>query len=284
MSQYRVLLCTDMDRTVIPNGAQIESEQARARFSLLCQRPEVCLVYVTGRHKQLVQEAINQHALPLPSYAITDVGTKIYQINDGQWQTLDSWDDEMKKGWSGRGHAHIKYLLDDVAQLSLQEEGKQSTYKLSYYLPLHADVKTLLPEMQAFLKKQAIDASLVWSIDEEKAVGLLDVLPRNASKLHAIEFLQAHLKYQRDEVIFAGDSGNDLEVLASDIAAILVANASQEIKYEAECLALQSGHESTLYTAKGGRLNMNGNYSAGVLEGVWHYSPALRGVIESSEN
>ena len=46
----RLLLCTDLDRTLIPNGTQPESPRARELFKRLVSHEEVTLVYVTGRH------------------------------------------------------------------------------------------------------------------------------------------------------------------------------------------------------------------------------------------
>ena len=55
----RLLICTDLDRTLLPNGVQPESPGARRRFAALASRPEVTLVYVTGRHRALVEQAIS---------------------------------------------------------------------------------------------------------------------------------------------------------------------------------------------------------------------------------
>ena len=116
----------------------------------------------------------------------------------------------------------------------------------------------------------------MWSIDEPAGIGLLDVLPGNASKLHAVDFLRQQLGFTLDEVLFAGDSGNDLAVLASAIPAVLVANAAPEVKDTAQKQAQDNGHASALYLASGRNSGMNGNYAAGILEGVWHFAPALR--------
>ncbi|MGR9100907.1 MAG: HAD family hydrolase, partial [Gammaproteobacteria bacterium] len=91
MTKPRLLLCTDMDRTVIPNGVQPEHPSARKRFAEFCRHAEVTLAYVTGRHKGLAQRAIKNYALPEPDYAITDVGTKIYRVEDGRWRELLAW-------------------------------------------------------------------------------------------------------------------------------------------------------------------------------------------------
>ena len=277
----RLLLCTDMDRTVIPNGMQPENPHARRRFRAFCALENVSLVYVTGRHRQLVEKAIRSYRLPLPDYVISDVGTKIYQQNQG-WQELNSWKTEIDKDWRGRSHQELKQILKGIKGLKLQELSKQNTHKLSYYLPLYQDKTPVIEEMQQRLKKEDINASVMWSIDELTNVGLIDVLPRHATKLHAIEFLQAQLGYQHDEVIFAGDSGNDMPVLASNVQSILVNNATAEIKSLAYQMASDGGQLAQLYIARDdGPLGMNGNYSAGVLQGIWHFAPAFRQALQT---
>src|SRR5690554_5966678 len=225
-----LLLCTDMDRTVIPNGMQAEHPDARRRFRQFCQADNVCLVYVTGRHRQLVEKAIRAYNLPQPDYIISDVGTKIFQLKNARWQEVKSWCDEIARDWNGRSHHDLKQLLADIKQLQLQEFSKQNTHKLSFYLPLYSDKNQVIQEVQQRLQENNIRASVMWSIDELTNVGLLDVLPENATKLHAIEFLQHKLGYADRNVIFAGDSGNDMPVLASALQSVLVNNASAEIK------------------------------------------------------
>jgi hydroxymethylpyrimidine pyrophosphatase-like HAD family hydrolase len=56
-----LLICTDLDRTLIPNGEQPESPQARPLFRQLVSHSQIILAYVTGRDKMLVQEAIAEY-------------------------------------------------------------------------------------------------------------------------------------------------------------------------------------------------------------------------------
>jgi hydroxymethylpyrimidine pyrophosphatase-like HAD family hydrolase len=72
-----ILLATDLDRTLLPNGEATESPGARAAFARVAARPEVALAYVTGRHRALVEDAIAEYVLPRPDYVIGDVGTTI---------------------------------------------------------------------------------------------------------------------------------------------------------------------------------------------------------------
>jgi hypothetical protein len=61
---------------------------------------------------------------------------------------------------------------------------------------------------------------------------------------------------------------------------VLVANASAEVRSAAQQGAREAGQADSLYIACGGYLSMNGNYSAGILEGVAHYYPRLLESIE----
>jgi sucrose-6F-phosphate phosphohydrolase len=274
MSTLRLLLCTDLDRTLLPNGAAPESPGARKRFARLVARPEVTLAYVSGRHLALMEEAIAGYGIPMPDFAITDVGTKIY-ARDGGWRVWQDWEEEIGPDWAGRDHGALRALFADLPHLRLQEDEKQNTHKLSYYLPLDADRAGLDARMRELLEREGVRASLIWSDDEVAGVGLLDVLPERATKVHAVEFLRDRLGVSPDWVLFSGDSGNDLEVMASAVPSVLVANALPDVRAAAVARAEAAGNADSLYLAQGGILGMNGNYGAGILEGLAHYHPEL---------
>jgi sucrose-6F-phosphate phosphohydrolase len=266
----RFLLCTDLDRTLIPNGMQPESPAAMEKFKRLVNREEITLVYVTGRHRALIEQAMSEFDLPKPDFAIADVGTTIYRIDSSGWRQWDEWDAQIAPDWRGLTHDDLYRMLSDYPMLRLQEKEKQNRHKLSFYVPLETDVQGLITDMGARLKHAGISANLVWSIDEPAGIGLLDVLPVSANKLHAIRFLMQERGYTHENTLFAGDSGNDLDVLMSDIRSVLVANADAETKQR----AAKAGADA-LYVARGGYLGMNGNYSAGILEGAAHYWPEV---------
>ncbi len=272
----RLLLCTDLDRTLIPNGSQPESPGARDVFSRLMDRKDVKLAYVSGRHRALIEQAMQEYRLPLPDFAIADVGSTIYRIIEGEWQHWQHWDDEIAGDWHGMSTQDLHNLLADIALLQLQEQEKQNRHKLSYYLPLGSKHQAIISDIDARMKAENVRANLIWSIDEAKNVGLLDILPASANKLHAITFLMRQCGYDGEQTIFAGDSGNDLDVLLSPVQAVLVANADDEVR-----AAVQAASPENLYVASGGFLNMNGCYSAGILEGIAHFRPEFAPLIES---
>lgn len=271
----RLLLCTDLDRTLLPNGPQPESPAGRALFARLVARPEVTLAYVTGRHRALVEKAISIYRLPLPDFVIADVGSTVYQIEDGYWRHWAEWEAEIAADWAGRSATDLKALFSDLQALRLQEFSKQNVHKLSYYVSLHSDSASLQSEMRRRLQAAGVRASLIWSADEPAGIGLLDVLPETATKRHAIEFLMNRNGFRPENTVFAGDSGNDLPVLTSGIPSVLVANSSAEVERMAQGAAARAGLEQRLYLARGGFMGMNGNYSAGIVEGVVHYQPQV---------
>lgn len=282
MRTHKLLLCTDMDRTVIPNGHQQEHPDAPEQFRHLCRLPDVKLVYVTGRHLQLVCQAIADYNLPQPEFVITDVGTKIYQRRQTEYHELLSWQDKIAGDWRDYTHGQLHQMLDKFSELDLQEQSKQNDFKLSYYLSLNVDHGSILRKVEHQLLRLGIATSLILSVDEPEQVALLDVLPYNATKLHAIEFLQQHLGYGYLDTIFAGDSGNDLPVLGSRIQSVLVANADPDVRKQALQLAEENGNTESFYLARQENSSLGGNYTAGVLQGIRFFAPKLMKEIEMS--
>lgn len=270
----RILVCTDLDRTLIANGQEPESAGSRVRFDSLVARPEVMLAYVSGRHRQLINLAMRTYWLPRPDFVIANVGTTIYQVGSRKrWQRLPDWEAGISVDWGGQSRKELMETLRGLPDLRPQERARQKRFKLSYYLPLEFDREGMTHEIQRRLESLGVKARLIWSIDDPAGVGLLDILPARASKLHAVEYLMQATGFDLSNTVFCGDSGNDLEVLTSPIPSVLVANANAEFKAEVRELAKLNGHGADLYLAHGGLFEMNGNYSAGILEGIAHYHP-----------
>jgi len=266
-----LLLCTDLDRTLIPNGDEAESPDARRLFAQCVASGRVKLAYVSGRNLALIKQAMTEWHLPLPDIAIADVGSTIYRREQHGWRQWQAWDDEISGDWAGMSCMELHHLLDDISPLRIQEQNNLNRHKLSYYLPLETDPAPVLAAVEARLAHHSIRANLIWSVDAHcHRASLLDVLPAKANKLHAIRFLMQQDGFDAGHTLFAGDSGNDLDVLLSEIPSVLVANGDAETR-RAVAQAASSSHQ--VYVASGGLMGMNGCYSAGILEGLVHYHP-----------
>jgi sucrose-6F-phosphate phosphohydrolase len=265
------LLCTDLDRTLLPNGEAPESSRARDLFARVAARADLSLAYVTGRHLSLVVEAIADYSLPRPRFVICDVGTSIYEHDGVDWAPLETWQDLLAKNWPA--DAIAKLSLEGIDGLTPQEEERQTRFKISYYTTALDDPAELLAAVELRLAGMGLTARVVSSVDETSATGLLDLLPAAAGKLGAIEHLLDRVEFAAGSTLFAGDSGNDLDVLASVIPGVLVANATDVVRREAIRMAAERGHTDRLYLATGEPNAMNGNYAAGILEGLTHFWP-----------
>jgi HAD superfamily hydrolase (TIGR01484 family) len=275
----KILICSDLDRTIIPNGYQEESVRARPVLRQLAENPSIYLAYVSGRDKKLILDAIDEFYLPVPDYAIGDVGTTLYRVTDGRWLLSDDWSDEIGEDWRGFGWEKLAAFLENMEAIRLQEPEKQSRYKLSFYTDQDIDHQQLTKKIRVILANEGVRASVIWSVDEISANGLLDIVPALANKLHAIRFLMQQEQFPAERTVFAGDSGNDLDVLTSGLQAILVKNATDEVRKETIETLSAKQMADCLYLARGNFYGMNGNYAAGLIEGLAHYIPETDNLI-----
>ncbi len=274
-----ILLCCDLDRTVLPNGLQPESPHVREIFRQVIDRCDITLAYVSGRDKALLQAAIEEYDIPVPHYAIGDVGTSLYHIQDGEWHHVQDWTQHLAQEWNEALRNRILDSVSSQPELRLQEPHKQGPFKISFYCDPQILTTTFIQQIEKRLADANTNASLIHSVDETTQTGLLDILPSRASKRHAIEFLLDYLHRSLTDTVFAGDSGNDLPVITSPIPSVLVKNALDSIKQQATQHAGELGLADACYIAQGDWLGLNGFYCAGVLEGLVHYHPTLQDVI-----
>ena len=271
------LICTDLDRTLIPNGSHEEPLLARARFGNIFKYNDAKLTYVSGRSIALVEQGIAEYLLPRPNAIIADVGASIYHANDTGWEPDPHWHTLIAKDWQGQSWQSLIEYLTAIDNITLQEEqtNQSCPHKLSYYTPPDINANKLQHDIQQILGEQGFNSRAIWSLDEAKNCGLLDILPASVSKLHAIEFLAKTQDIDLTHCLFAGDSGNDLEALESHIPAVLVANASPEVRRLAMQGAKRLNNEDKLYLAQYQSQDDNGNYAGGILQGIEHFYPEL---------
>jgi len=269
----QVLLACDLDRTVVPDGTEPLSDGAQETFTRIVSRKGVTLVYATGRHLASVESVLTEYNLPYPDVLIADVGTSIYWKKGGTWQQDQKWSRKLSEDWHSMKRSEIYTLLASyIAKNNMrqQEDEKQGEFKLSFYTP-EASSQQIATNITTLLQHSQVYANVVLSIDAVDHFGYLDILPASADKLHALHYVEEVLSVPHEKVVYAGDSGNDLEPLTSGCRGIVVNNASAQFKQN----VLESAHtkdvEQLIYFARGANNNTNGNYTGGIVEGLQHF-------------
>lgn len=265
------LLASDMDGTLIPLESGAEWEREIAGFNALVQaHPELLLAYVTGRHLQLAREGTRRHGLPEPDVYVCDVGTSVYRRLGDRWVRDEDYRRLLQNSWAGRTGGDIGVLLSDISGLTPQEKEKQGEFKQSYYLAAD-QAESMVALVRERLAGQGVAANLIYSVDPLTGEGLLDILPERAAKDHAVAYLRQSLPVSHHNLVYAGDSGNDLAAFVCGCNAIVVRNTAEPVKEQVRRIADQRRIGGRIYFARS-------PYVKGVVEGCFHFKLFQRNV------
>lgn len=262
------ILATDLDRTLLPNGSWPADTAAIDLFNELTETHAIHVIYVTGRNLALAEQAISEFGIRHPHVLIGDVGTSIRLYQAGQWRAYDGWDEHVKQSsarWNAKAIAEAIAGIDGLVE---QEREHCSPFKQSYYVE-HSRNQEILHTVDERVKGKFDEVS-IYSFDSLSGQGLLDFLPRSASKQTALEYLADKLDVAKSEIVFCGDSGNDVLPLTAGFRGVLVRNADEQLVADVK-RAMASNRNIKAYFATGGFEGLNGYYASGVIEGANHY-------------
>lgn len=257
------VLATDLDGTLIPLEGNGENREALEKLRRARRDGDFELIFVTGRHFDLVREAAEEHRLPEPDWIVCDVGTSIYRKQNGDFSLFGPYREQLREMTDNYDRGKVETLLSDLDGLEMQAEENQREFKISYECD-EADTERLGEEIQRILEESDIPYHPTTSTDPFLNSGLIDLLPSGASKAFALTWLSTHAGFHPDSVVFAGDSGNDLAALISGFHAIVVANAAEGLAEMVRADLQEKKLESQLYCA-------SGKATSGVLEGCIHF-------------
>ncbi|WP_230769289.1 HAD-IIB family hydrolase [Sphingomonas sp. Leaf4] len=241
MESPRLLLVSDIDNTLLGEA------EAAAAFNLWHgDQRDMAFGIATGRSLHSALAILAQNHVAPPAVMITSVGSEIYHhVHGGVYARDDAWTRRIDAGWD---RAAIARLLATVADLRPQSPLEQRSHKLSYFTGGEADITERVRDL---LAAAGVTASVIHSHGR-----YLDVLPLAASKGTAVEYVRQHHGLRPDQVIVAGDSGNDVEMLRACARSIIVGNYSDGLAQRADL-----AHS---YVARTG-------YAFGIMEGVAHF-------------
>jgi sucrose-phosphate synthase len=231
-ASHRIII-SDIDNTLLGDA------NALAEFInyLEKNRDSISFGIATGRHLESAVAVLEQWQVPMPDIFITSVGSQIHY--SPKLEADENWLKHINYCWKPD---EIRDHLSQVKGLSLQADINQSQFKISYIVDDNFDLSKL--QLQH-------DANVIYSHGE-----FLDILPVRASKGLAVRYLAQTRGLPMTQIMVAGDSGNDTEMLTNEGLGIVVGNYSTEL----ESLKNKRG----IYFAKS-------HYAAGILEGIKHF-------------
>jgi len=217
LADRAVVLATDLDGTFLGG-----SDDDRARLYGLIEdaRDRIGLIFVTGRDPEFIAGLCRDTPVPWPDYVIGDVGTTIAAVDPdgGRLTPIAALEDDIARRWGDRGEM-VRAALADHPGLTVQPTAFR--YRVSYDM----DPAAYCPSGAAIVADMGLDHL----ISDNR---FFDVLPRGVSKGPSLVRLVDHLAIRRDRVLTAGDTLNDLSMLASGLAAVAVGNSEPALVAE----------------------------------------------------
>ncbi len=212
-SRYRDrAIFSDLDQNLVGNP------NALKRFAATIKENRKCVAFgiATGRRIDTALAFIKKHHLPMPDILISSLGTRIHY---GQQLTEDSfWADYVDHNWSG---VRLRRILGGVPGLKLQRQTEQTPFKASYiYDPATAPG---VDELVGELRSQEITANVMLSFGR-----FLDIVPSRASKGRALRYVSQQLDIPLENMLVAGGSGADEDMMRGNTLAVVVANRQHE--------------------------------------------------------
>jgi sucrose-6F-phosphate phosphohydrolase len=242
------LFSPDLDGTLVGNPGA--SQRFRTAWERIPVRRRPLLAYNSGRLVDDMRRLVIDDVLPVPDYDIGGVGTQIY--DERRERMLDEFNQHLSDHWDLK---RVQEIVGAFPGVLPQPAEFQHAFKSSWFL------ENTTPEMIRTLEQRLAETDLkvkvVYSSSRD-----LDILPANATKGGALQWLCAYLKIPLDQVLVAGDTGNDSSLFQlTGVRGIIVENAQPEL--------LEATVDIPTYTS---RYVM----ADGVLDGLRHFGVITR--------
>jgi len=210
------LFSSDLDGTLL--GNREASLRFKAAWEELDPSSRPVLVYNSGRLIDDMLELLKGGLLPEPDFLIGGVGTQIYDYRASQ--PLIEFNDSFRDGWD---LGKVKAVLEEFPGVTLQPPEFLHPYKDSYFL--YRATPDDIHDLEKRLADAGLRATVVYSSARD-----LDILPADADKGHALQWLCEKRGFALHETIVAGDTGNDSSMfLIPGVRGIVVENAQPDL-------------------------------------------------------
>lgn len=205
-------LFTDIDQTLLGDAEALKALTETLRR----HHRRVTFGIVSGRRFDSVLAVLKKLSIPVPDVLISGLGTRIHY---GSNLTEDTyWADHIDHDWNLR---RIRRVLDELPGLKLQPKDKQSRFKISYFYD--PDLAPTTEEITTRLHQQELNANVIVSFGQ-----FLDIVPTRASKGQALRYTALRLEIPLEQILVAGGSGADEDMMRGNTLAVVVGNRHEE--------------------------------------------------------
>lgn len=246
LPEFDRLLITDLDNTLTGDT------EALAEFNeLIREHDNIGFGIATGRRLDSAMNLIEELGLPRPDLIDTDAGT---QLHYGDNLTPDrSWRKQIGYAWKPDEVDAIMTKLPGVVR---QSDANQSEFKLSY--EIDPEITPSTPKLKKLLREAGLRAKVVVSLGM-----YLDIIPVRGGSDLSMRHLLWKWGFSPDNVLVAGDSGNDAGMLLGRTLGVVVGNYSPELE--------RFRKRPRIYFAKA-------THARGIIEGI-HYYQFLENIV-----
>ena len=233
------ILISDIDGTLIGD----ESALQQLRKLLSKNESFAGFGIATGRTIKMTLEVLQEWDVPVPDLLITSVGSEIYYGPNIAYDM--GWHQLIDYRWEP---SRLRKFMQNEKGVTLQEGYKQRTFKISY------DVNSSfigVKDLRKRLRKEGLHSNIIYSHGQ-----YLDLLPLRASKGFAVRYFADKWGIPLENILVAGDSGNDLDMMVGRTKGVVVGNHDRELERLRDL--------DRVYFA-------SGNHANGILEAIEHY-------------
>ena len=246
-----MILATDLDGTFLGG----DEAARRELYDLIRETPEAVLIFVTGRGIGSIRPLLDDPFVPDPQYIIADVGATV--VHGETLEPVAAIQDLIESTWPGE--ERVRAALREFDFLVYQDVPQER--RCSFLLAEERRIEEIRETVE-----QDLGCDVLFSAGQ-----YLDVLPRGVSKGNTLVQLLEHTGLDREYVVVAGDTLNDLSLFECDLKGIVVGEAEPALAERVERI----GGRAYLAEAPGG---------GGIVEGLRHHGllPAVAGAGEAT--
>jgi len=233
---------TDLDQNLLG-----DRESLKHLVDLIqANRRKAAFGIATGRRLDSALRIMKRYGIPRPDVLITSMGTVIHYAPD---LTRDEvWASHIDHLWH---RIEVRRIMAEVPGIELRPETEQSVFKLGYRIVDQQEAPDLA-HIRSLLHQHEQTVNVVLSFGEN-----IDIVPSRASKGYALRWFADQREVPLENVLAAGGSGADEDLMRGNTLAVVVANRHHEDLSE----LIET--ERIFFASR--------PYAAGIAEAIEHY-------------